>query len=304
MNFVFAADKNYLPHFETVLKSVMCYHENVYIFLLMNEAPPTEFIEKINYYLNKRNSRLLYYVLSEKDFAGLQGLGRYSNMMFARYFIARLFPHQKDNRWCYLDIDIVVNENLTPIFELMNGYAIAAVKEKSLPNYPAYFNSGVLFFNSDLWWLNEQTLIQTTQQMPNLSFPDQEVLNHVIQDNYYPIAEKYNYQIRFLYKDIAQFLKGEQSQFVFPAILHFSESTKPWHNHNGTLLWNINFDDLDVHIQTHLLYGHNLFDFYASLNWEMIVNLPIQSFKTVAKQLYKQNFDYAAQGVAEIALLD
>ncbi|WP_439328329.1 glycosyltransferase [Lonepinella sp. BR2357] len=123
MNFVFAADNNYLPHFETVLKSVMCYHENVYIFLLMNEEPSAEFVAKINYYLAKRHSKFFYYVLNETDFAGLQAVGRFTNMMFARYFISRLFPYQQDNHWCYLDIDIVVNENLTHVFDLMQNPA-------------------------------------------------------------------------------------------------------------------------------------------------------------------------------------
>ncbi|WP_439327806.1 glycosyltransferase [Lonepinella sp. BR2357] len=123
MNFVFAADKNYLPHFETVLKSVMCYHENVHIFLFINEPLDEEFLQRIGYYMQKRNSRFFYYILSATDLAGLKNNGHITTTTYARYFINRLLPHQKDNRWCYLDIDTIVNGDLTHVFDLMQNPA-------------------------------------------------------------------------------------------------------------------------------------------------------------------------------------
>ncbi|WP_439327790.1 glycosyltransferase [Lonepinella sp. BR2357] len=123
MNFVFAADNNYLSYFETALKSVLCYHENVNIFLFYNESLDTEFSQRIGYYVKKRNGHFFHYLLSENELAGVKGNGRFTNAAYGRYFVDRLFPYQKDNRWCYLDVDTIVNSDLTHVFDLMENPA-------------------------------------------------------------------------------------------------------------------------------------------------------------------------------------
>ncbi|WP_439328328.1 glycosyltransferase [Lonepinella sp. BR2357] len=167
------------------------------------------------------------------------------------------------------------------------------------PEY--YFNSGVLFFDSNLWHLDERTLIETTKQLSVSKFPDQDVLNHLIQEHYYPLPKQYNYQIMYLYQDMSNFIQEKNDKFIFPCILHFAFEHKPWHQLDNPLL-HIAIGDLGINLKTHLLFGNNLFDFYKSLNWEMIVNLPPDYFQPLAKQIYKQNFDYVVKGIAEIEL--
>ncbi|WP_439327802.1 glycosyltransferase family 8 protein [Lonepinella sp. BR2357] len=311
MNFVFAADNNYLPHFETVLKSVMCYHENVNVFLFHSEEISSYFLDKMVYYLKKRNSKLFHYFLNEHTLAGLQGNGRFTNAAYGRYFVSRLFPYQNDHRWCYLDIDIVVNDNLTHVFEQMETsqnqpYAIAAV-EDALPWSPAhYFNSGVLFFNSDLWNLDENKLIQTTLNNPQFKYADQDALNLLIGENYLHLTPSYNYQFRHAYPDMIQFINGEKNQFVFPKIIHYTESVKPWHRGDDSMVFWL-FDNLTTETeryQTEYLHFANLHDFYASLSWNAVVNMPLNYFRPMVKQLYLQNFDYVVKGKADVELIE
>ncbi|WP_439240378.1 glycosyltransferase [Lonepinella sp. BR2474] len=307
MNFVFAADKNYLPHFETVLKSVMCYHENVNIFLFHSEELPEYFTTDIALFLKRRNSKFYHYHLTEEHLPQYDHQNYITNIAFARYFIPRLFQYQNDNRWCYLDIDLVVNGNLESVFEQMaeNKQAVAAVYDSSVhipTNNTHYFNSGVMFFNSDLYDLNEQDLVHVTLKNPDLKYPDQDVLNHFLKNKFLVLDDSYNYQVIYLYRDMTQLLEQNQKQFIFPKVLHFSIQYKPWIRlgYGGYFDYYSIFTDM----RTNVFFGNNLFDFYQSLNWEMIVSLPINYFQPLAKQIYQQNFDYVVKGDAEIKLLD
>ncbi|WP_439256985.1 glycosyltransferase [Lonepinella sp. BR2271] len=307
MNFVFAADKNYLPHFETVLKSVMCYHENVNIFLFHSEILSEEFIAHIGSFLKRRNSHFYYYHLKEEDLPQFNHQNYITNLTFARYFIPRLFQYQNDNRWCYLDIDLVVNANLENVFEQMAEHqqAVAAVYDSSVhipSNIPHYFNAGVMFFNSDLYDLDEQDLVNETLQNPDLSYPDQDILNYFIRENYLVLDDSYNYQVIYLYRDITQLLEQNKKQFIFPKVLHFSIQYKPWIRLDYCDYFD--YHSIFTDMRTNVFFGNNLFDFYQSLNWEMIVSLPINYFQPLAKQIYQQNFDYAVKGDAEIALVE
>ncbi|WP_439256987.1 glycosyltransferase [Lonepinella sp. BR2271] len=311
MNFVFAADNNYLPHFETVLKSVMCYHENVNIFLFYTNQIDIDWLENIGAYLSKRQSKLFHYQLNEQEFEKLNKITNFSVMTYARYFIPRLFPYQKNNHWCYLDVDLVVNRNLNHIFDLMQQaekpYAVAAVKDVlPVPECPDYFNAGVLFLDSNLWDLDEATLIQATLDNPNLTYPDQDVLNYFIGDQYCHLDKGYNYFINKLYGDILQFSQGKTHQFCFPSILHYIGKVKPWITPNSKkeLTDDIYMEQEIIKFTSSFLYGFNLFAFYRSLPWDLIVEMPLNYFQPLAKQIYKQNFDYVVKGDADIEWLD
>ncbi|WP_439327805.1 glycosyltransferase [Lonepinella sp. BR2357] len=170
------------------------------------------------------------------------------------------------------------------------------------PEY--YFNAGVLFFNSDLWHLDEHILLKTTFDNPQFKHGDQDVLNLLIGDQYFSLDQGYNYQQAYAFPDIIQFTQGKKTQFSFPKIIHYTDNLKPWNkpNHAG-LIYNFK-NALLNNYQTRYLYFSNIHDFYASLPWNEIVDMPLNYFQSIVKQLYKMNFDYAIQGNAEIELVN
>ncbi|WP_439240372.1 glycosyltransferase [Lonepinella sp. BR2474] len=314
MNFVFAADNNYLPHFETVLKSLLCYHENVNIFLFHSEPIDNEFLERIGYCVKQRKGEFFHYFLAPEELSGLKSNEYISSTTYARYFINRLFPYQKSNRWCYLDIDLVVNGDLRHVFDLMQQSeqpALAAIQNAddrlSKMNSP-YFNAGVLFLNSDLWQLDEKILLQTTFDNPQYTQGDQDVLNHLIKADYFRLDNRYNYQKLAYIMDMIKFKQGTKTQFHFPKIIHFTGNTKPWQIRNSQIYLGFkNHSEDDGFINNYkstVFHFANIHRFYENLPWNEILTMPLNYFQPIVKQLFKQNFDYEIQGIADVEILD
>ncbi|WP_439327791.1 glycosyltransferase [Lonepinella sp. BR2357] len=183
-------------------------------------------------------------------------------------------------------------------------YAIAAVKDALLRQPDHYFNSGVLFFYSDLWHFSSDDFIQATLDNPEFQFKDQDVLNLLIGNQYLQLDKRYNYQQGYAYPDIIEFKQGKEKQFIFPKIIHYTDNLKPWHRRTNIVpIYKFN-NILLKNYQTDYFHFTNIYDFYAMLPWNEIVDMPINHFQPIVKQFYKLNFDYVVQGDAKIELVD
>ncbi|MCK3655512.1 hypothetical protein A4G19_07040 [Pasteurellaceae bacterium Macca] len=121
MNVVFAVDKNYFPYLETTLKSLMCYHENLDIFVLHKDDVDLAYFERLNRYLAQRGSTIRSAQLNQDEFSGYLGAGYISSASFFRYYIEQLFPYGNGNHWLYLDCDLIVNDTLYEPFQLLDN---------------------------------------------------------------------------------------------------------------------------------------------------------------------------------------
>ena len=152
-----------------------------------------------------------------------------NHMTFARYFIPDFVAEDKV---LYLDSDLVVTGDLTPLFELDLGenYLAAA---RSCFGAGVGFNAGVLLINNKKWKLDNirQQLVELTEkEHENVGEGDQSILNILFQSSYYQLEDTYNFQIGF---DAGAAEKNHA--FIFeipltpiPKILHYISPDKPW----------------------------------------------------------------------------
>ncbi|MDS2915845.1 glycosyltransferase, partial [Streptococcus pneumoniae] len=98
----------------------------------------------------------------------------------------------------YLDCDLVVTRDLSPLFDLELGdYPLAAVKDLGGQIYfgEHIFNSGVMLINNRLWKQEEvrKQLIEMTNELHDkVAQSDQSILNLLFKDRWLALDFKYN----------------------------------------------------------------------------------------------------------------
>ncbi|RKP53193.1 glycosyltransferase family 8 protein [Cohnella endophytica] len=157
--------------------------------------------------------------------------GHINRAMYLRLTIPEALPPTV-SKVIYLDSDIVVTENIAELWDTELGdKAIAAVGDHfaeyrcSSLRIPEgrYFNSGVLVMNLTKW--REQSLAKKvidyiSHYDAKLHFPDQDALNALLFDDWVEVPHKWN----------ADTKKWEGQRP--PAIIHYTDISKPWHFDN------------------------------------------------------------------------
>jgi lipopolysaccharide biosynthesis glycosyltransferase len=172
---------------------------------------------------------------------------------YARLLIPELLPRHVQ-RAVYLDSDVLVRGDLSPLFDLeLDGALLAAVTDfavASAPHplfgegMPRYLNSGVLVLDVGKWRsvaLAERVLGYAAAQQQVLPFSDQDALNAVAED-WYELDPRWNVQQGFLWRPALapEFASQREALYDGAVVLHFTGGAKPWHVDSttpGTFLW-------------------------------------------------------------------
>jgi len=204
------------------------------VFHLRAIDVPEPKIEKLKNWCCRRNILLHVY-----DHSGIS-LWRSATFAYPESSMVRLAPlqelHGVGERLLYLDADVIVLADLSPLFEIsLNGHPCAAcvdplvgrapwTRTLGLPPGAPYFNAGVLLIDVSSWSrdrISERSL-QFMQQNPDLCrFPDQDGLNVTLCGNYVPLDERYN-RFSILEKSTWSWDAGRW------AVVHFAAYPKPW----------------------------------------------------------------------------
>jgi lipopolysaccharide biosynthesis glycosyltransferase len=163
-----------------------------------------------------------------------------SVVAYARMLVPDSLPRAA-SRLLYLDSDIVVIDDLRPLFETsLEGAVLAAVLDPvppwidrpfrsevlKLPDPEFYFNSGVLLIDVEAWHRESvtQRAFEFSNNLPpgtRLLYPDQDTLNAILSNSWLPLDRKWNYFKHDETMNLQQF-RSEA------AIVHFASGKKPW----------------------------------------------------------------------------
>lgn len=159
----------------------------------------------------------------------------------ATYF--RLFGPDKiaANKILYLDVDIVVQTDISPLLDIeLDNNLIAAAPDRSLSSeYRAflgigedepYLNTGILVLNAALWRdegvLDELTAVYVANP-EGFPWADQDLLNIGLAGRKTVLNRKWN----FLYGNaiIGEVNVADFDPVTFDGIFHYNTAEKPWH---------------------------------------------------------------------------
>jgi lipopolysaccharide biosynthesis glycosyltransferase len=227
--------------FEKNKGSCFCIH---ILITALNEGTK----QKLSNMIESYHSTCMFHHVDETKLQGVQIGKRVPN--YATYFKLLLSSviDETISIVLYLDSDIVVNGEITPIFDLdIDRYALAAVADVpieyvhrmqlSLSCDAKYFNAGVMLINLDYWRRNDSEkhllAFSKKERQDYIFFHDQDALNKIFQDQWFslsPIWNKFNMYPWFAIPP--RFDRGEDA-FLFkkhPIVIHYAGYVKPWFN--------------------------------------------------------------------------
>ncbi|TCH64447.1 glycosyltransferase [Acinetobacter sp. ANC 4862] len=224
INIVFAIDKNYLKPCGICIHSIIKNnpHTKIDFYIFTSYFESMGFEEFIK---NNKNIRIHIYKINTNYFDHLQTTGHFTTAIYYRLSIAEILKN-KVEKFLYLDADILCTASIDEILSInMNNYILAAVEDKfmksediknlGLNSNNKYFNSGVLLINTKAW-IEFNVVEKFTKLISEriYEYPDQDVLNIILQNKVYFLNEKFNF-----------FTKNKE---VDPIFIHFVSTPKPW----------------------------------------------------------------------------
>lgn len=262
-NIVLAINNKFIKYADTLLKSIFCHVENANVFILHSENLESNWTGEINRHISKKNSKIILAqipTIQNLELVNNDYISHLSKEAFLRFHIERLFPFSESNNWLYLDADTIVNGDITGPFhtEQFKNTMLMAVEDtyvkllekKHLLYTENYFNTGVLYINSNNWKNMESKLLDFAfKYEEHLVYADQDAINNII-DNYISLPIIYNFQAVHMYR--FNLTVGE------PIIFHFTGKAKPWNA---------------------IIKHKEIYEYYKNLTWEEIGNNKIHTFK-------------------------
>lgn len=194
------------------------------IFILTTGIDSTEFE---NYFAN------LECVQIDIPSAELNSIGgkterHVSSATFLKLWIPDKIPNFYD-KCLYIDCDTYLNGNILELLETEFSNPVAAVAKKQdflhlfEESKLGYFNAGIIIFN--LKSIDKSNLMKEFRAIMiskrALPFQDQDVLNIIFKENWFPLSEIYNYYVY-------EFMNCKKESLENARIIHFIGSIKPW----------------------------------------------------------------------------
>lgn len=232
---VLAADNAYLVQLETTIKSILCHNTEVDFYILNSDIAPEWFkllVPKLKHF----DSSIKNIHLDSNDFKDFKTATHINYATFYRFLIPNIVG---ESRALYLDCDLIVSGDLSPLFELdFNGYPIAAVQynygwELSING----FNAGVLLINNDMWReqnITHDLLVLTEEKQDQVQMADQSILNIYFENRWLQLDYKFNYLTGLDFLHPSGDLENLNEKW--PVITHFASKDKPWNTYSVSRL--------------------------------------------------------------------
>lgn len=235
---VFGIDDDFVRPLGVLMTSIIenNKNENV-VFHIISKYIGEENRKIIKQFSIKNNINININIIDEIIFNDLPTTSYITKAMYNRFLIPLILKDIAD-KVLYLDADIVclnpienlkrinINDKVVAVIAESNNYVVKKrVKDLSLTS-KKYFNSGVLYININNWIDKDinNKLINYAKTATDLIFPDQDILNVVLEKDCLYIDKKYNYTFDVRYKS-NRYIYDLPEDIVF---LHYVGKFKPW----------------------------------------------------------------------------
>ncbi len=224
-NIAYSVDNNFIKYAIISIISIIKNDKEKYHFHIFYSNISDDNLDKIKK-LELEGCALTLYKINVNIFKNMQVKENLPIYMYFRLIIPQVL-HPFINKVLYLDADIICINKLSDIFSynlknkiagvINHAYIDPYVSSLSLNNTEYYFNSGVMLINTEEWKLNkilEKFLIKINES--NYKYPDQDVLNILLENKILYLDGKYN---RF----IENVRKNDNT-----TLIHYTGTPKPW----------------------------------------------------------------------------
>ena len=241
-NIVISCDENYILPTRVLLRSMSVTNDDIKVWFVYSRVGAGSIellrgdVEGYGWEFEARKLDEEY----EKLFADFPVNLHFAKEMYYRLLLPWILP--ECGRALYLDSDMMVRGDLTPMYQMKLGDdLLAAVLDswpagrkqavKRLELHDNYYNSGVQLLDLDRirkQYTAEAFLkeIQKLQETYTLEYPDQDLLNKLYDGKIRELDERYNYAATRYVVERLVFKHQLRKKVV---IAHFVAKKKPWH---------------------------------------------------------------------------
>ena len=222
------ADNGYMNKVETTIKSIAAFNDQFKIYIF-NDDLPSEWFRVMNQRLKPLDSEVINVKISDNH------LRKYNlptaHLSYAAYFRFFIPDILKEDKVLYLDSDIIVNGDLTPLFAIDLGDSpVAAVRDEL---QQTNFNSGVLLINNAHWREHaiSTKLFELADQYHEVEFGDQGILNRFFVGQWKELDVNYNFMVGMdtiatRFQKDGWYVKANQYESAV-SVIHYTDG-KPW----------------------------------------------------------------------------
>ncbi len=249
INICFASDDNYAQHLAVAISSILknSSKNDIYNIHILNGDISGDNKEKILNLKKIRQFNCYFYNMEKFDFSLLPLNREYiSAATYYRLFITDILPKDID-KLIYLDCDIIAKVDLKILHSFdISGYLAGVIEDEGsitqslrlkLPVENNYFNAGVMVFNLKQlrsFDLKEKCFNYYKANQNIITLQDQDILNGVFNGKckFLPLCWNANGRL-YRYNELKHNYtkKDEAIAKKHPAIIHYTDTGKPWDKH-------------------------------------------------------------------------
>lgn len=242
-NIALAFDKYYLQHACVTLMSLLETNPSLFFKVYIIYSGFGEKEQKMMRDMVKNYPCILEFLkVDEHTFDHVITKGRQTKVVYYNLMIPKWID---EDRILYLDVDLVVNGDITPFYDenFDDGYVIGVEdwklfdrhEELQMREDAKYFNNGAMVLNVKK--MREEDFTQKyfdyINQAKSLTFLDQDVGNAIVNGRWKTMPIKYNAissYLRYSFLENDYFPKSWiEEAFLNPVIIHYTGGRKPWH---------------------------------------------------------------------------
>jgi lipopolysaccharide biosynthesis glycosyltransferase len=247
VNVAFTIDNPYVQHCAVALTSLLENnpHLNFHIFIIHNGVSGKN-QKLLTDEIQRYKAKIEFLTINEESLGKVVITRHITVATYFRLLLPNLLP-LSCSKVLYLDVDMIVRHPIDEILDIdIAKFSHAAVKNDvfdikhqqnlGMHEVSIYFNAGFLILNLDYWRANnitEKSLAYLKANREKIKYWDQDILNVVLEKQWYQLDFTWNVQTAFFSKSHTftsiGVTKEEYDNVVKdPKILHFTGPLKPW----------------------------------------------------------------------------
>lgn len=262
-------DRNYVKYCGVMLTSLLENNRDsqFHIHIIASELPESGCRALREIVEGKYGQTLSFYFPDESKLAecSVREHSYISLATYYRVFMGSILPATV-GKVLYLDCDLVVNGNISELWQTdISSVSVAAVEDMfsnvdeyygrlQYPRSFSYFNAGVMLVNLDRFRATqlEQRALDFLRNHPDrLKYYDQDLLNTLVHDDKMLLPHRWNVQDGFLRRRRSERMPAAsierlKKELEKPVIIHYTGSKKPWHYKSQHPWRNVYFRYLDM----------------------------------------------------------
>lgn len=246
IDIVFSTDNNYVQHCCAAITSILLNADiSAYFrFYILDGGIKRENKKKLSELKNIRDFSVQFIDMSQYDFSLFPLNRKYISVAtYYRLLLLDILP-ENISKVIYLDCDVIVEQDIKQLWdidisEFLAGVvedegSISQLKRLNLPEQNNYFNAGVVVFNIEKlrdFDFKQKCINYYKENQAIISLQDQDILNGVLNGKCRFLPLNWNTNSRLFFDNELEhhYTDAEAVNAVqYPAILHYTNSVKPW----------------------------------------------------------------------------